>query len=535
MKKTVLKVLSFSMNVLAVSLIVGASSAHAVTYTLTVSKTGSGSGTVTSSPAGINCGTTCSASYNSGTVVTLTASPTSPAWFEGWNGACTGSSTTCNVTMGAAKTVYAVFRVHASGTAISPMLVGNSVWYAPATGGGFPDSTTWSRAATAKLKFVRIGGNEYDNNFPSNTVLEGWVNQIKAIGAVPMIQIPHTWKDTPNLAANVVTYFNLTTGNRVDYWAIGNEMNFAYGWNSATIATLIKNCSSAMKAADPSIKIYAVDENWYNPTIYDPLLGGASDITGKDANNHWYVDGITFHSYPNGSSYTRADVFDTDLPDIRSKAATLVSKLATANSTQGRTGSAALGWGLTEYNITYANPATNGIWGLGVAGFMNGQFHGEVLGIGMQYGAQMVVTWSMSESSGDRSAGDLSYLDGTAKDPRSSFYHMQMVSDNLSGFYAATTSTENNVRVVASKSDAQIAVLIMNHATSGSYDFTVRLNTTTPTTGTVKITVAASIGIEYSDTINNQQSMLLVFNGAGDVIKKLTYSVNDNGSNMPPH
>ncbi len=43
-----------------------------VTYTLTVAKAGTGSGTVTSSPAGISCGADCSEPYNSGTVVTLT-------------------------------------------------------------------------------------------------------------------------------------------------------------------------------------------------------------------------------------------------------------------------------------------------------------------------------------------------------------------------------------------------------------------------------------------------------------------------------
>ncbi len=45
------------------------------TYTLTVSLTGAGSGTVTSSPAGINCGVDCSHVYNPGTLVTLTATP----------------------------------------------------------------------------------------------------------------------------------------------------------------------------------------------------------------------------------------------------------------------------------------------------------------------------------------------------------------------------------------------------------------------------------------------------------------------------
>jgi hypothetical protein len=42
-------------------------------YALTVLTSGTGSGTVTSSPAGVNCGATCSASYASGTAVTLTA------------------------------------------------------------------------------------------------------------------------------------------------------------------------------------------------------------------------------------------------------------------------------------------------------------------------------------------------------------------------------------------------------------------------------------------------------------------------------
>ena len=41
--------------------------------TLTVGKSGTGSGTVTSSPAGINCGSDCSEAYASGTSVTLTA------------------------------------------------------------------------------------------------------------------------------------------------------------------------------------------------------------------------------------------------------------------------------------------------------------------------------------------------------------------------------------------------------------------------------------------------------------------------------
>ncbi|MFA6520173.1 MAG: hypothetical protein WCT44_01045 [Candidatus Paceibacterota bacterium] len=77
-------------------------------YDLSVSKTGNAaaSGTVTSSPAGISCGSDCSQSYLSGTSVTLT--PSSPG-FAGWSGACTGTGS-CTVTMNAAKAVTASFQ-----------------------------------------------------------------------------------------------------------------------------------------------------------------------------------------------------------------------------------------------------------------------------------------------------------------------------------------------------------------------------------------------------------------------------------------
>jgi len=76
--------------------------------TLTVSTTGTG--TVTSSPAGINCGSTCSGSYASGTSVTLTATAGTNYSFTGWSGACTGTGS-CVVTMDATKSVTATFTV----------------------------------------------------------------------------------------------------------------------------------------------------------------------------------------------------------------------------------------------------------------------------------------------------------------------------------------------------------------------------------------------------------------------------------------
>ena len=79
-------------------------------YALTVAKSGTGSGTVTSSPSGISCGATCSASYTSGTVVTLGQTPAAGSAFAGWSGACAGTGS-CQLTMDAAKSVTASFSV----------------------------------------------------------------------------------------------------------------------------------------------------------------------------------------------------------------------------------------------------------------------------------------------------------------------------------------------------------------------------------------------------------------------------------------
>jgi uncharacterized repeat protein (TIGR02543 family) len=79
------------------------------TYTLAVSKAGAGTGTVTSNVGGINCGSTCSATYDSGTTVTLTAFPGIYSKFTGWTGACTNASGTCTVTMSASRSVTATF------------------------------------------------------------------------------------------------------------------------------------------------------------------------------------------------------------------------------------------------------------------------------------------------------------------------------------------------------------------------------------------------------------------------------------------
>ncbi len=69
------------------------------TVGLSITKSGNGSGTVTSAPSGVNCGTTCNGSFTTGKVVALTATAASGSTFTGWSGDsdCSDGSVTLTV------------------------------------------------------------------------------------------------------------------------------------------------------------------------------------------------------------------------------------------------------------------------------------------------------------------------------------------------------------------------------------------------------------------------------------------------------
>jgi Divergent InlB B-repeat domain len=76
---------------------------------LTISPAGDGTGIVSSDPAGIDCGTACSAEFPASSTVTLSVTSTGGDTFMGWSGACVGTASTCEVTMSQAMEVTAMF------------------------------------------------------------------------------------------------------------------------------------------------------------------------------------------------------------------------------------------------------------------------------------------------------------------------------------------------------------------------------------------------------------------------------------------
>jgi endoglucanase len=143
------------------------------TRSLSVTKMGTGTGTVTSSPAGINCGNTCTASYANGTSVTLSAAASSGSTFAGWSGACTGTAT-CALAMTTARNVTATFNTTGSGgTCANPITFTNNT-------GNF--NTTGAACYRTSMTINGWGC----SNFDGRTVTVG--GQARSCGQLPLVR-----------------------------------------------------------------------------------------------------------------------------------------------------------------------------------------------------------------------------------------------------------------------------------------------------------------------------------------------------------
>jgi hypothetical protein len=404
------------------------------------------------------------------------------------------------------------------GPVISPLLVGNNVWM-------YPDGRVWSIAGQAGLRIIRIGGTAYDQNMPSTSMLTGWVENIKAMGAEPMIQVSRF--GTAEAAAELVKFFNLETGNKVTYWNIGNEpyCNKVTPTTAGEVAKYIKPIAAAMKAIDPTIRIFAPDECDFYDAFYATLLAGddgPADISGKvPGKNYYYIDGISWHRYvgypPENIGIDRLTTEGANDYLVRiQKTRTLVDKV---NGTRGRRGLDALQWGIGEFNSSD---------GKRVCSFENGQMFAEVYGFIMKYGGTYGETWSMFENGGNCLGTDFSFVDGKMQ-PRSSFYHMQMVSNNLSGSYLDGTSTLEGIRAFGSidSNAGTIAVMLLNIDPTAAHTCSLRLDSNLSGAGDCQVNIPAGLAVNQVLAIGSQTSLVLVFDLQGKLVKTVTYSKGD--------
>ena len=253
------------------------------------------------------------------------------------------------------------------GQAISPYLAGQNAWLPTALGkqvfNGQLDRL-WPVVKQSKVQMIRIGGNGVNSNLVTNAQYIALIDSIRRIGAEPMVQVSEGRGRFT--AAQAAQHVNITMGRNVKYWIIGNEpdLNNASQPNPVNVAGVeayIKSFASAMKAVDPTILTVGPENASYGGGYMPALVGGANYITGTDANGRYYIDVISFHTYPSDGSQTRAAVV-TGATNLTTNVVNLLGLMANANALHNRTGASALRWALTEFNVDYANPAANTRW-----------------------------------------------------------------------------------------------------------------------------------------------------------------------------
>jgi hypothetical protein len=164
--------------------------------TLSVARAGTGTGTVTSAPAGINCGSTCSASFTAGTTVTLNATAATGSTFAGWSGGGCSETGSCSVSMSGAQSVSATFNTSGGGCGeascvpVQAMYVshfsgpgcsGTESYYPPYDGYAY-SCRTWDGSGqcgtihrTVTNRSAKINGGPCQDLWPSGNTLSDFV------------------------------------------------------------------------------------------------------------------------------------------------------------------------------------------------------------------------------------------------------------------------------------------------------------------------------------------------------------------------
>jgi uncharacterized repeat protein (TIGR02543 family) len=239
-------------------------------WTLTV--TNAGGGTVTSAPAGINCGATCSASYDDTTAVTLTAAAAANFTFAGWSGACTGTAT-CQVTMSEGRGVTATFTAMPRLTVSLP------------SGGGAVSSAILNCVTTCSQTYPAGTAVTFTATAAPGYVFSGWGGDCSGTGTCPV---------TLTADRSVTATFVRFAAHDMNADGISD----LFWRNTATNATAVWLMNGSTATTSPSLTLG--DSHWQTMAMGDFNGDARADVLWRhDANGTaavWFLSGASVSS-----------------------------------------------------------------------------------------------------------------------------------------------------------------------------------------------------------------------------------------------
>jgi hypothetical protein len=445
------------------------------------------------------------------------------------------------------------------------------------------DATDWQKVNASGCNILRFGGIQPNLRNPIlDTVMykDSIMDRFNAHQKNGLIQLPYRphylFHDVPALPDPPYTP---NSSHNLAYWAdyayqvvlllknngytgltyaIANEPNNClicpnnrpkgYGYsltNNAdldSIVSYVRAFSAKIKAADPTAKVSAPAISFYSKNALKYMfkdasvnLGGTISGTGTGADGKFYVDVISFNMYApslvNCNSPNRSAIIDYPKNSFAVRLQEIVDEIIIPLS--GRDASN-MRIAVTEYNmgeILCSNYDADELAGADARSFLAGQWIADMMANSLSKGTTSpnagyvsgMFIWSFREGTPDRGM-----IRKNDYKERSSYWHFKYMADYFKGNYYPGTTNGGNFKAFGSKSNKEIAVIILNQdtVTTASRIYTIRLDNTTPgTTNWAKMNMG--INKSFTDTIKASSTTLLVFDCVGNIKAKYRYEQTD--------
>ncbi len=263
------------------------------------------------------------------------------------------------------------------------------------------------------LRYMRFGGGDTDIQDLRNNIIDLFIIQTRAVGAEPALSV-RLLGGTPEKAAEIVRYANITKGYGIKYWSIGNEPNLFVAlmdvevYTTEELNTQWRAIAEAMLEVDPSIIFVGPDITQYVVTSYEDgqieylngsLGGSALDAQGND----WLQDFlrangdllgyVSIHRYPYPGLGAASGADTESLRDINDEWDIVIPNIREIiRDTTGRD----IPIAVSEINSNSAN-SVGGVATLD--SFYNALWLGDVLGRLIRNQVEIVAYWDVQGGS----------------------------------------------------------------------------------------------------------------------------------------
>lgn len=314
-------------------------------------------------------------------------------------------------------------------------------------------------AKVSGITFLRWPGGAWgDQNDLRSFSIDLYIGQARMMGAEPSITV-RLPGNTPDQAAAVVQYVNVEKQYGVRYWSIGNEPSLYEGdvflkgqaWDAVSYAKRWREFALAMRAVDPTIKLYGPDTHQFKgDPAFDP-----KDSQGRDYLREFLkvnadlVDIVSVHRYPFSPCLTCKPLTPADLLANTPEWDDIIPNLRrVVKEVTGKD----MPVGVLEYNSNTANVATAQA---SPDSFPNAIWLADVLGRMIRHRPDMLAYWLLKSTGAGHGLMDSYNLRPT--------YYIFQIYKRFGNHLLAAHSPEDMVSVFAAKKDdGTVTVILVN-------------------------------------------------------------------------